>query len=77
MPNGMYGGGRGRKTKVGRKLLLFSSYSMGCIHPKVFIICNIFIYKAIYIIMKESEGLIFNDSSSNYIDTITIKKQIK
>ena len=28
MPNGMYGGGRGRKTKVGRKLLLFSSYSI-------------------------------------------------
>lgn len=30
MPNGMYGGGRGRKTKVGRKLLLFSSYSIAC-----------------------------------------------
>lgn len=28
MPNGMYGGVRGRKTKVGRKLLLFSSYSI-------------------------------------------------
>ena len=29
MPNGTYGGVRGRKTKVGRKLLLFSSYSIG------------------------------------------------
>ena len=28
MPNGTYGGVRGRKTKVGRKLLLFSSYSI-------------------------------------------------
>ena len=28
MPNGMYGGVRGRKTKVGRKLFLFSSYSI-------------------------------------------------
>ena len=27
MPNGMYGGVRGRKTKVGRKLS-FSSYSI-------------------------------------------------
>ena len=31
MPNGMYGGVRGRKTKVGRKLLLFSSYSIICL----------------------------------------------
>ena len=27
----MYGGVRGRKTKVGRKLTLFSSYSIMCI----------------------------------------------
>ena len=27
--------------------------------------------------MKESEELIINDSSSNYIDTITIKKSNK
>ena len=33
MPNGMYGGVRGRKTKVGRKLLLFSSYSIGLWYP--------------------------------------------
>ena len=30
MPNGTYGGVRGRKTKVGGKLLLFSSYSISC-----------------------------------------------
>ena len=36
MPNGMYGGVRGRKTKVGRKLS-FSSYSIGIIpHPYFF-----------------------------------------
>ena len=30
MPNGTYGGVRGRKTKVGRKLS-FSSYSIVCV----------------------------------------------
>lgn len=35
MPNGMYGGVRGRKTKVGRKLLLFSSYSMFAQHERI------------------------------------------
>ena len=34
MPNGMYGGVRGRKTKVGRKLLLFSSYSIIILYRK-------------------------------------------
>ena len=39
MPNGMYGGVRGRKTKVGRKLLLFSSYSI-CLKYADIIDCN-------------------------------------
>ncbi len=33
MPNGTYGGVRGRKTKVGRKLS-FSSYSIGTVYKK-------------------------------------------
>ena len=45
MPNGTYGGVRGRKTKVGGKLLLFSSYSInvsiGLVKPnREFVLCK-------------------------------------
>ena len=55
MPNGTYGGVRGRKTKVGRKLS-FSSYSIFNIYVTINLLkADIFQYRAKILLQKSYE----------------------
>ena len=72
MPNGTYGGVRGRKTKVGRKLLLFSSYSIAVRrnhpHTLLIVMLNGLIYVMLNLIQhlsKEIAGQARNDGKGH------------